>query len=520
MISEGRNNRLLDNWKCLIICCVVSMANCQYGFDTAAVAGFQAMIGFLEVFGYREENSKSGWNINTKPQQLISSFLNVGTIVAVLLGGPFSHKFGRKPAIWVAAVVSMVACGVQVGVNSLAGLYAGRILLGLGNGFFILFSNTYTVEVAPPQHRAILASFFGFWVNLGSILGAIADNYSKTLDSKLAYRIPLASLFAIPVLLSVFVFFVPESPRWLLLHNRPEEARQALEKLRGTSLKPELLNEEFVEMQRGIEQEKEMASSTSVFDMFKGTDRRRTILAAGAIASHAASGIWFTISYSTFFYQMAGIEKPFQATIMQNCLGLVGALCGMFLMHKVFGRRPMLLIGSAGCGICMLVIGLLSLAGHSHRAGQALVAFALLFNFFYNGFTGTITWPIAGELVSSRLRVFSVGLGTGINYFFNWLISYCTPYFLNANNLNWGAKYGYIWAGSNAIAFLFFFLLIPETKGRSLEEIDEMFVNKVPRRQFKTYQCVSSERAREIAEQQLDDLTKGGATVHTEKVSV
>jgi hypothetical protein len=129
--------------------------------------------------------------------------------------------------------------------------------------------------------------------------------------------------------------------------------------------------------------------------------------------------VWFTISYSTFFYQMAGIEKPFQATILQNCLGLVGAMCGMFLMHKVFGRRPMLLIGSAGCAICMLVIGLLSIAGHSHRAGQALVGFALMFNFFYNGFTGTITWPIAGELVSSRLRVFSVGLGTGINYFFN-----------------------------------------------------------------------------------------------------
>ena len=387
--------------------------------DTAAVAGFQAMIGFLEVYGYKDPKVKSGWNIHTKPQQLISSFLNVGTIVGVLLAGPFAHRFGRKPAIWVAAVVSMVACGVQVGVNNLAGLYAGRILLGLGNGFFILFSNTYTVEVSPARSRAILASFFGFWVNIGSILGAVADNYSKNLKTKLAYQIPLAALFAIPFLLSIFLIFVPESPRWLLLHNRPAEAWRALERLRGESLSPELLNEEFIEMQRGIEEEKELASATSVLDMFKGTDLRRTILSAGAIASHAASGVWFTISYSTFFYQMAGIEKPFQATIIQNCLGLAGALCGMFLMHKVFGRRPMLLIGSGGCCICMLVIGLLSLAGHSKSAGQALVGFALMFSFFYNGFTGTITWPIAGELVSSRLRVFSVGLGTGINYFFN-----------------------------------------------------------------------------------------------------
>ncbi|KAL6241888.1 hypothetical protein RBB50_011133 [Rhinocladiella similis] len=492
------------------------MANCQYGFDTAAVAGFQAMTGFLEVYGYKDLKVKSGWSIHTKPQQLISSFLNVGTILGVILAGPFAHKFGRRPAIWVAAVVSMVACGVQVGVDSLAGLYAGRILLGLGNGFFILFSNTYTVEVAPPHHRAILASFFGFWVNTGSILGAVADNYSKNLLNRHAYQIPLAALFAIPFLLSIFMIFVPESPRWLLLHNKTVEARKALQQLRGTSLSPELLDEEFIEMQRGIEQEKELASTTSVLDIFRGTDLRRTILSAGAIASHAASGVWFTISYGTFFYQMAGIKNPFQTTIIQNCMGLFGALCGMFLMHKVFGRRPMLLIGAGGCCICMLAIGLLSIAGKSKDAGKALVGFALMFNFFYNGFTGTITWPIAGELVSSRLRVFSVGLGTGINYFFNWLISYCTPFFLNADDLNWGAKYGYIWAGSNAIAFIFFFFLIPETKDRSLEEIDEMFVNKVPRRQFKTYHCISSERAKEIAIKDMSEDAKAEFSVHTE----
>ena len=203
------------------------------------------------------------------------------------------------------------------------------------------------------------------------------------------------------------------------MQGRSEEALKSLTFLRGNSVTPDLVNEEFVEMQRGIEEEREAASAASVVDMFKGVDLRRTILAAGAIVSHAASGVWFTISYATYFYLAAGIEKPFLATIMQNCLGLAGALCGMFLMHKVFGRRPMLLIGTGGCCLCMLAIGLLSLAGQSKQGGQALVGFALMFNFFYNGFTGTITWPIAGELASSRLRVLTVGLGTGINYFFN-----------------------------------------------------------------------------------------------------
>jgi sugar porter (SP) family MFS transporter len=380
--------------------------------------------------------------------------LNVGTIIGTIVTAPFAHKFGRRPAIWVASVVSLVACAVQLGATSLGGLYAGRIILGLSNGFFITFSNVYTVEAAPPHLRGILVSFFGFWVNIGSILGAVADNYSKNRTDKLSYQIPLASLFAIPVILSVFVVFVPESPRWLLLRNRPAEARKSLERMRGGSLTEELLGEEFVEMQRGIEEEKELSSSASIKDMFKGADLRRTLLCVLAIASHAASGIWFIISYGTFFFQMADIANPFQASILSTVMGFIGVLCGMFLMQKAFGRRSMLLIGSGACGCCMLAIGVAyTVAPQSKEAGRALVGFALVFNFFYNGFVGTISWPIAGELVSSRLRVLTMGLSTGVNYFFNWLISYCSPFFINTNDLNWGPKYGYIWAGSNFICF-------------------------------------------------------------------
>jgi sugar porter (SP) family MFS transporter len=454
MISTERNTPILANWRVLIICCVISMANAQYGFDTAAVAGFQAMVGFLKVFGYKDPKVHSGWNINTKPQQLISSFLNVGTIIGTIATAPFAHKFGRRPAIWVASAVSLVACGVQLGATSLGGLYAGRIILGLSNGFFITFSNVYTVEAAPPHLRGILVSFFGFWVNIGSILGAVVDNYSKNRTDRLSYQIPLACLFAIPVVLSVFIIFVPESPRWLLLRNRPAEARKSLERTRGGSLTEELLDEEFVEMQRGIEEEKELSSSASIKDIFKGADLRRTLLCVLAIGSHAASGIWFIISYGTFFFQMADIANPFQASILSTVMGFIGVLCGMFLMQKVFGRRSMLLVGSGVCGCCMLAIGVAyTVAPQSKEAGRALVGFALMFNFFYNGFVGTISWPIAGELVSSRLRVLTMGLSTGVNYFFNWLISYCSPFFINANDLNWGPKYGYIWASSNFICF-------------------------------------------------------------------
>lgn len=282
---------------------VTALFSLFLGFDTASIAGFQAMVGFLKVFGYKDPTRPLGWNIKTTPQQLISSLLNVGTIIGVLFTAPFAKYFGRKPGIWVAAVISFVASGLQLGTTSLGGLHAGRILIGASNGFFITFANVYTAEASPAHLRGLIVSFFGVWVNIGSILGTIVDNYSKDHFDKLCYQIPLATLYAIPFCLSIMIFFVPESPRWLLVHNKTEEARKALKVLRGASLSPEYLDEEFIEMKRGIDEEKELASSGGAFfDMFKGTELRRTLLCFGVILSHSSSGVWLIISYGVRYY--------------------------------------------------------------------------------------------------------------------------------------------------------------------------------------------------------------------------
>lgn len=269
------------------------------------------MVGFLKVYGYKDPKAPTGYNLATEPQQLISSFLNVGTIIGVVLTATWGKYFGRKPAIWFATLISFVAAGLQVGTTNLIGLYFGRILIGISNGFYITFANVYTAEASPAHLRGAIVSFFGIWVSIGSILGAIANNYSKNLTSKLAYQIPLACFFIIPTFLSLVVFFIPESPRWLLVKNRSEEARAALERLRGKSFssQPELLEEEFQEMKRGIEEEKELASSSSIKDMFRGTDLRRTILCFAVILSHSSSGIWLVIGYGVSSIQVQSPMK-------------------------------------------------------------------------------------------------------------------------------------------------------------------------------------------------------------------
>ena len=461
-MGNGRETSLWENRKVILICAAVSVANFQYGLDTAVVGGFQAMIGFLEVFGYHDP--KLGWSITTNVQQLISSFLTVGSVVGAMFAGPVGARLGRKACLWLACVVCFVAISIQIGTSNLGGLYAGRIILGLSNAFLITFSNVYTAEVAPAHIRAVCVMFFGLWVTFGSLIGAIIDNYSKNLLSKLCYQIGMATLYATPLFLAVFLLFVPESPRWLVVHGRNAEARKALVTLRGGSLNEELLEEEYQEILRGIEEEKELATSVGIVDMFKGTDLRRTMLAWSLIVSHAAAGVFFLISYSTVFYQIAGSSNPFQLSIVANLMGFVSVPCGMALAYWFLSRRTILVFGSFTNSLCMLAIGVAyTVGGPTNKgAGNALTAFAMLYQFSYNGGIGSLTYAVAGEVVSSRLRSYTMGTAVMWNYFFSWLISFTAPYFINPTGAAFiGGKYGYIWFGSNFILGVFFYFVIP-----------------------------------------------------------
>ncbi|KAL2838557.1 hypothetical protein BJY01DRAFT_258022 [Aspergillus pseudoustus] len=458
---------LWQNRKCLFLCCLVSMANLQYGFDLAAIGALQAMPGFLKVFGYEDPASDMGYAIDSTVQQLITSLLTLGSFVSSLVAGYFSAYFGRRHALWLAS--------------------------------------------SPAHMRGVIVALFAYWVNIGSILGAAVDNETKSIMGRTSYQIPLACLYIVPMMLFVALFFVPESPRWLLHRGDTGAARKAFEQLRGTSYMalrapssegdgegPSLLEIEWAEMLKGVEEERSQAGGIAAMDMFRGVDLRRTLLCYGMIACQTASGIWFIIGYQTYFFAVSGITRAFEYSIMSTCFGFVGVNIGMYAIRNWVGRRAILMIGAVTVGLCQLASAIAATVNPQTAlsTGQVLVAFTALTKFFYNGCVGAASYPVATELVSSRLRAWTVGTATSLGYLLAWLTNFCTPYFINPEHLNWGARYGYIWFGSNVASLIFFFFFIPEMKGRSLEELDEMFGAKVGAREFKGYQCLIGEAAR------------------------
>lgn len=261
---------LWTNRKCFLICCAVATANMQYGFDSAAIGALQAMPGFLKVFGYEDPLSPLGYGIDSTVQQLITSLLTLGSFLSSLAAGPFSAYLGRRPALWFACALNAVACAIQIAVTNKGVLYLGRLLMGLANGFFVTFSNVYCSEAAPAHLRGVTVALFAFWVNFGSILGAVVDNYTAHILDKTSYQIPIACLYIVPTFLALALWYVPESPRWLLHQGKDAQARKALEKLRGRLVPVEHVELEWAEMLEGVEEEKRNAKSVAILDMFKG----------------------------------------------------------------------------------------------------------------------------------------------------------------------------------------------------------------------------------------------------------
>lgn len=156
------------------------------------------------------------------------------------------------------------------------------------------------------------------------------------------------------------------------------------------------------------------------------------------LASQTASGVWFFIGYQTYFFSIAGITKAFEYSIMNACIGWIGVHCGIYAMKRWVGRRSLIIFGALTCGLCELACGIAAtVSPNSVSTGNVLVAFTALFMFIYDACVGVAAFPLANELVSSRLRAWTVGSANALGYFLAWLVGFCSPYFINPQDLNW-----------------------------------------------------------------------------------
>jgi MFS transporter, SP family, sugar:H+ symporter len=409
------------------------------GLDLGAISGLQAMPSFLAVYGYKDPTATFGYGITAVVQQLISSLMSLGAVVGCALAGPTSKIAGRKWALAAGIFFNQLGTILMIASTNTAGLYAGRLIVGVANGFFDVFPQLYIHECAPPQLRGPLLGMFTVLVSVGLLVGSIVDNYTAPMTGKAGYQIPLGLFFVVPMILLVVLPFMPETPRWLLEYRSIPQARNALIKLRNPETSVHLIDAELEEIKNALDTERELAQGVRILDMFRGTNLRRTLLSIALLLGLCGGGSLFFLIYGTYFFALAGQTKAFEESIGMTAAGLVGTLFSMWLVTKI-GRRTIFMIGFFAEAICMLVVAIVwtvDAAGTSPATGRALVAFSILFLFVYNMCCAPYLYLSAGEIPTQRLRSYTLGISIAVAFLGNWLVSFTAPYFLNPTELNW-----------------------------------------------------------------------------------
>ncbi|TYJ52670.1 hypothetical protein B9479_006719 [Cryptococcus floricola] len=488
--SEGSGLSSWGDWfkkdyrRPIAICALISICPIAYGYDGTYFTSLLETPVFVRQFG--QLNSAGEYELSSGNQSLWVSIIQVGEIVGSLAAGPIGDYSGRKGGI--ASAITLLAIGVvlqMILVGSSALLTVGRLIAGAGIGIISNAAPLFLSEIPPMEIRGACVSSWQLMLAVGQVIGA-------------AVGLALNLLWV--VLLIGVLFIVPESPRWLLYHGKEAKAEKALMTIHGGSdYKDILVSEQMAILTKSREEEAEASSSESKWsDLWKNPVERRKFLATvGILVSQQISGVQFIFSYTTTFFALVGIQDTFIITIIVDCIEVLGVIASFFVVER-YGRRPLLIYTGIFMFITLIIVGCMgAVAGQgdkfepylaAHPAlGKAVAAMICLYVFAFNLSWGPLAWVVAAEMSTGRNRQKHLSIGTALFWFSAWVVTFTLPYLFQPADAGLGPMIGFIYAVGGFLSVAFVFFYIPETKGRTLEEINFMMEARIPTRQWKSF---------------------------------
>ncbi|KAI0415127.1 sugar porter family MFS transporter [Xylaria grammica] len=467
----------------------VSIGVIMLAFDPQIVGNMFAIPQFKKDFGTEHPNGE--FVIPARWQSGLSLGNPLGQVVGALFSAYPMELFGRKWTFFACVALTAGLVFIQFFARSLEALLVGELLGGLVLGCFVVIGPTYASEVCPMALRGFLTSYTNLVSHsqcfvTGQLLGNGVTAGTATLKNHWAYSIPFALQWFWVLVILPGVFFIPESPWWLVRKGRTEEARDSLRRLASRKVDIDATLAVIAETDR---LELEMEAGSTYMDTIKGINLRRTEISTGVYATQVLSGIYL-INYGTYFFQQAGVgeQDAFYLGIGFLAVGWVSTVISWYLIGQ-FGRRRIFNIGLLICVIMMFIIGILdTIPGRPSGVAWAESSLMLVWNGVYDLSVGPITFVILGECSATRVRSKTIAVATAVQAVLGIVMTVAIPYMINPDEANLQGKLGYYFGGLGALCLIWSYFRVPETKGRTYEELDVLFDRKVPTREFKGYQ--------------------------------
>lgn len=451
------------------------------GYDTSLVGSFFAFTPFRQKYGNVVIDGQS--QLSASWQTGLQNGAQVGSIIGLLLNGILADRLGYKKTMLLALLLMTAAVFIPFFAPTVEVLMAGQVICGIPWGIFQTLSIAYASEVCPTPLRSALTS----WVNVNWVIGQVlASGVLKGLltnKTQWAYRIPFGLQWVFPPVIAVGIVFAPESPWWLVRHDRLDDAMASVRRLQSSSESEESVANTVSMMRLTNEQEKVISEGTSYWDCFRGTDLRRTEVSCLTWACQNLCGASL-MGWSTVFFEQAGLSpaNAFTFSMIQYVMGLVGTGVSWGLMSR-FGRRSIYIVGLLILLVILVVIGALGFVPGT-AAQWAVGSLLLVFAMSYNSSVGPVCYAIVGEMSSTRLRQKTVVLSRITYNVIGLVNNTLLPLQLNPGAWDWGAKTGLFWAGITLLCLVWCIFRLPEARARSYAELNLLFENKIPAWKF------------------------------------
>ncbi|KAI4242982.1 MAG: hypothetical protein L6R42_010857, partial [Xanthoria sp. 1 TBL-2021] len=425
--------------------------------------------------GYR--NPEDG-NLDVTPSQssTIVSLLSAGTFFGALAAAPMADLLGRRLGMIASTAVFTLGVILQTVATAIPLFVAGRFWAGFGVGLISAIIPLYQSETAPKWIRGAVVGCYQLAITIGLLIAAIVDNATKDRNDTGSYRIPIAVQFAWAIIMVVGMLILPETPRYWIKVGKHAKAAKSLSRLRRLDVDHPALVEELAEVRANHEYEMSLGKA-SYLDIVKGTVGKR--LATGCLLQglQQLTGVNFIFYYGTSFFNNAGISNAFTVSVITGVVNVCSTLPGLYLVEK-WGRRPLLLFGAVGMFVCQYIVAIAGTVDPDNPAtNKVLIAFVCIYIFFFASSWGPVAWVVTGELFPLKVRAKCLSITTASNWLLNWAIAYATPYMVNSGpgNANLQSKVFFVWGTFCLICGFFVWALIYETKGLSLEQVDELY---------------------------------------------